>query len=299
MIDRQLWWRAARVLAMIGVTVAVVLSVRAVNWPRTLEALRAAHGAWLLAAVAWNAVILVLWAQFWRVLRPQGEPPVSHRRMLEIVATTSALMNTLPFGGGQASALVLLVRRAAMTKRGALSLMALDQLGEGLVKIGLFLLVALLVPLPTWMRVGVATACAGVAVWFVIVMIASRWAAELGIVRDVNRALGALACVAGMKGVQLVAIIAVQHAFGLDLPASGSLLVLATIVLASMVTVSPGNLGAFEAAVFLAYRYLEQPPELALSLAIMQHVCFMLPSVGIGYVIFSVQTLSRRAIASP
>ena len=35
-----------------------------------------------------------------------------------------------------------------------------------------------------------------------------------------------------------------------------------------------------------------------LTLAIVQHVCFMLPSVGIGYLFVSAHTLSRSAIAS-
>ena len=49
---------------------------------------------------------------------------------------------------------------------------------------------------------------------------------------------------------------------------------------------------------FLTYRYLGVSPELALSLAIVQHVCFMLPAIGIGYLFMSAQALSRNAIAS-
>jgi uncharacterized membrane protein YbhN (UPF0104 family) len=78
----------------------------------------------------------------------------------------------------------------------------------------------------------------------------------------------------------------------------GTLLVLATVILATMLPISPGNLGTYEASAFLTYRYLGVAPELALSLAIVQHVCFMLPAVGIGYFFFSTQALSRSAIAS-
>ena len=38
--------------------------------------------------------------------------------------------------------------------------------------------------------------------------------------------------------------------------------------------------------------------EQALTLAVVEHLCFLLPSVGIGYVFISAQTLSRSAIAS-
>jgi uncharacterized membrane protein YbhN (UPF0104 family) len=104
--------------------------------------------------------------------------------------------------------------------------------------------------------------------------------------------------VAAMKGMELLAIGCVQHAYGANVSAAGTLLVLATVILATMLPISPGNLGMYEGSVFLTYRYLGIAPELALSLAIVHHVCFMLPAVGVGYFSFSTQALSRSAIAS-
>jgi hypothetical protein len=176
--------------------------------------------------------------------------------------------------------------------------LALDQLGEGIMKVALFLLVAAVVPLPTWMRAGVTTASVAVAAWFIALVIASRWAHELALLKSWRRAGRALACVAAMKVVELLAIVAVQHAFGVDVPLGRSLLVLAALVLATMLPVTPGNLGTYEASVFLAYRYLGVSPELALGLAVAQHVCFLLPSVGVGYAFLSRHALSRSAIAS-
>jgi uncharacterized membrane protein YbhN (UPF0104 family) len=79
---------------------------------------------------------------------------------------------------------------------------------------------------------------------------------------------------------------------------SGTLLVLAAVVLGSMVPLTPGNVGTYETAVFVAYRYLGLAPELALSLALVQHIAFIIPSVGVGYLYVSAQTLARSAIAS-
>src|SRR5581483_11566480 len=107
------------------------------------------------------------------------------------------------------------------SQRTALSVLALDQLGEGITKVSLFLLVALLVPLPGWMRAGVTTASLAVAAWFVTLMVASRWAKELVILHRWRRALGALLCVMAMKTVEGLAIAAVQQAFGVGVPASG------------------------------------------------------------------------------
>jgi uncharacterized membrane protein YbhN (UPF0104 family) len=290
--------RALAIVAFLAVTVAIVLAGRRVDWTHALELVATARPGWILAGIAANAAILVCWGGYWSALRPSGEGPISFRRMLEIVAASSSLMNTLPFGGGHASSLVLLIRRGAMTQRGALSLLALDQLGEGLAKMSIFVSVALLVPLPTWMRAGVITVAAAVSAWLVTLGVAARYAEELAILKSWRKSGAALAGVLAMKIVQAAAIFAVQRAFGVDLSAGGTLLVFAAITLGTMIPVAPGNLGTFEASAFVAYRYLGLPADQALSLAIMQHVCFMLPSVGIGYLFFSAQTLTRSAMAS-
>lgn len=291
-------WRGVHLAALVVVTVVVVLLLRGVDWARTADALRQARPSWLAVAVLANGAILLWWAAFWRALRPRSGPAVSYGRMLEITAASSSLMNTLPFGGGHASSVVLLIRRAGMTRRGALSVLALDQLGEGIVKVGVFLLLAALVPLPAWMRASVVTVSIGVGAWLVALLVASRWARELDLLTSWRRAAAALGYVAMMKLAQGLAIVAVQHAYGVDLPTSAAVLVLATTILATMVSVAPGNLGTYEGAVFLAYRYLGLAPEQALSLAIVQHVCFMLPAAGVGYLFYTAQTLSRSPIAS-
>jgi uncharacterized membrane protein YbhN (UPF0104 family) len=290
--------RIAWFFAWLVATTLLVVCARTIDWTRASDVAATAHTGWLGLAVLLNATILMCWAAFWRALVPEGESRAGYRRMFEIVATASSLMNTVPFGGGHASSIVLLVRRGGTTQRGALSVLALDQLGEGVVKVTLFLLVALLVPLPTWMRAGVTMASLVVAAWFVTLMIASHWANELHILKRWRRAGGALACVIAMKGVEALGIAAVQQAFGVPMSAGGTLLVLAALILGTMLPVAPGNLGTYEASVFLAYRYLGVSPEQALTLAVVEHLCFLIPSVGIGYAFVSAHTLSRSAIAS-
>ena len=290
--------RGARIAALVVLTGIVVASLRHVNWPRTAAALREGHLSWLLAATIANSLIIGCWAAYWRAIRATGEAYVSYARMFEVTAVSSSLMNTLPFGGGHASSVLLLIRRAATTQRGALSMLALDQLGEGLVKVAILLAAGLVLPLPAWMRAALGTVSLVVGAWFVTLLVASRWARELEILRNGRRSITALACVTAMKGAELAAIACVQWAYGVDISPAGTLLVLATVILATMLPISPGNLGAYEGSVFLTYRYLGLSPEVALSLAIVQHVCFMLPAVGIGYLFVSANALSRNAIAS-
>jgi uncharacterized membrane protein YbhN (UPF0104 family) len=291
---RRLAWLGAWLLA----TTLLVACARTIDWTRAAEVLGNAHLGWIGVAVALNAAILVCWAAFWRALLPDGEAPLGYRRMFEIVATASSLMNTVPFGGGHASSIVLLMRRGGTTQRGALSVLALDQLGEGVTKVSLFLLVAMLLPLPVWMKAGVTTASLVVSAWFITLVVASRWARELEILRHWRRSLAALACVVTMKAVEALAIAAVQRAFGVQVSAGGTLLVLAALILGTMLPVAPGNLGTYEASVFLVYRYLGVSPEQALTLAVVEHLCFLLPSAGIGYAFLSAHTLSRSVIAS-
>ncbi len=298
MITRARWWWIARGAVFVALTVAVIVAARGVDWARALELLAAARAGWVVVGIVANAGILICWATYWLALRPEAERPISFARSFEVVATASSLMNTVPFGGGHASSVVVLIKRGAMSQRGAVSLFALDQVGEGITKIGMFLLVGLLVPLPPWMRAGIVSASIAVGVLLVVVVVASRWATELRILRSWRRAGAALLSVTGMKVMQAFAIAAVQHAFGADVTAAGTLLVLAAIVMGTMVPLAPGNLGTAEASAFVAYRYLGLSPEQSLGLAIVQHVAFMLPAIGIGYLYVSTRTLSRSAIAS-
>src|SRR5437868_2199025 len=102
----RLAWLGAWLLA----TALLVACARTIAWTRALEVLSTARIGWLVAAVLFNAMILLCWAAFWRALLPAREAAITYRRMFEIVATASSLMNTVPFGGGHASSIVLLMR---------------------------------------------------------------------------------------------------------------------------------------------------------------------------------------------
>ncbi len=290
-------WRWMKLIALVLLTVALIVALRNVGWAKTVAALKDANPAWLVVSVLANAAILLCWGLFWKALRPRAEAGISYFRTLEIASISSALMNTLPFGGGHASSVVLLVKQGNTTRRGALSILALDQLGEGVVKVMVLAAASLAMPLPPWMRAVLSTVLLVVGGWLVTLVVISRTTNELEVLKSARRSLGALACVGGMKLAELIAIIAVQMAYGVHISLGGSVLVLATAVLATMLPLSPGNLGTYEASIFLVYRYLGVAPEVALSLAIVQHVCFMIPAVGIGYG-FSVNNLGRKAILS-
>jgi|SRR5579862_9366699 len=303
--------RALRIGAFLAVTGALVFALRRFNWAKLLSVIAGVRWPWLALGLLANTSIIVFWGFYWRTLLPKRER-VSYRNMLQIGAIASSVMNSVPFGAGHATGFALLMSRGGVSSEAAAAVMTLDQLGEGVIKVLIFLLAASFAPLPDWMRKGVLGVSAGVGLLLVALVIAAYGAPHPGsthaqkhaerenwwskawtfvikishsldVLRDWRQASEAFLAVAAMKGAELFAIIAVQRSLGLDLPIGGCLVVLAAVVLATMLPIAPGNFGAYEAAVYLAYTALGQPAESALGLALVQHACFLIPSAGIGY----------------
>jgi uncharacterized protein (TIRG00374 family) len=262
---------------------------------------------WVLVAIVANALILASWSALWWVVSPRAERP-TYGVMFEINAMASALMNTMPLLGGHAAAVVLLIKRGGLTRAGALSVLALDQLGEGLAKVTLFGLVALAAPIPDWMRLSIGTVCVAVGGLLIALVVAAHrhiqikpdemaelnmvtrarrfaaaWAERMEALRSMRQSLVALSFALGTKVAEGAGILAAQHAFGLDLTIGSTLLVLAAVTLGAMLPLTPGNVGTYEAGAILAYRHVGVDPEMAVAVALVAHACFMIPSIGIGY----------------
>ena len=62
-----------------------------------------------------------------------------------------------------------------------------------------------------------------------------------------------------------------------------TLVVLASVALATMLPVAPGNLGVYEGAALLAYRWAGVDPETALALAVLQHLALLAAMGGAGW----------------
>lgn len=300
-----------QVVAWIGATTLLLYFVSRVDRAALRSAAALVEWKWIAVGVILNALILVSWTALWWTVAPQDERP-SFRVMFEINSMASALMNTMPFLGGHAAAVVLMIKRASMSRAGALSVLALDQLGEGLAKVSIFLIVAIAAPIPDWMRLGVGTISVAVGAFLIAMValahsharirpdaekpltlvtrmrvLAATWAQRMETLRSVRQSIVALLFAVGTKVAEGAGLLAVQHAFGVHLSVGSTALVLAAVVLGSILPVSPGNVGTYEAGAFLAYRHLGVDPAMATILAIASHACFMIPSVGVGYLLSS------------
>ena len=272
---------------------------------------------WLFCAVFFNACILLVWTSLWYLLLPK-KYKAPFFRVFQANSYMSTSCNTIPFPGGHAVGVMALARRAEVGHSVALSVLALDQLMEGFAKIFVLTLVAIFVPLPEVMSQGIFV-FVGVVVIFASTLFylahrppsvkegqsatswtgkikgfVSGWSVHLEILRDLpifslGLFLGLL-----MMCVQTLGIWAVQKSLHLDLPFWAPILVMGALNLATILPVTPGNFGVYEGTAFLAYQFYGLSSESALSLAILQHICFLLPMVGTGYLVLLLQTTSEK-----
>lgn len=307
----------------VALSIAVGIALRALPWQRTIEQLGDLRGAWALAAVAANFLILPLWTIEWRLLTPRAMR-TTFRAMFEVVTVTAAVLNSVPFFAGEAAGVGLLVARAGLARGAALSVLAMDQLLVGFAKLAVLGTAAAIAPLPLWLRGGLGSIVVGVSALFVllfgmahrgaaardrllsrssavrrIVARAAALGAHLEPLREPNRAWRVAVLALSKKGFELVAVIAVQLAFGVAPSLPTALLVVAALAVTTLLPITPANLGVYEATVFGAYRFVGASAELALGIAVVQHVCFLLPMLATGYVTLTARQLSaERASAA-
>lgn len=297
--------RGARAAALLVVTALVVTAALRLSPSRVVAGLAVAHPLWLALALVAFAAILPLWAVQWRLLAP-ADPSPTWRTMLGVIAMTSTVLNTTPFLVGEAAGVYFLVADAGLGRGAALSVLAMDQLFVGVAKLAVLAGAAAALPLPTWMSraamalvAAVAALCAAlvfvawhgdrmslrlrqVAPTRVVRLVASVGGA-LAPLRSPTRSTGALALALAKKLAEAAAILCVQRAFGVALPPSSALIVLAAINLATLLPLVPGNLGVYEAAVVLAYAHLGVPAERALGIAVVQHASYFVALALPGY----------------
>lgn len=296
----------------------LVAAARRLDLHRAALELAGARPGWIVAAVLAYVVILPLWAAQWRLLAPPG-PRNRLRAMLGVVCMTSSVLNTTPLLIGEAAGVQLLASVAGIDRASGLAVLAMDQLLVGLAKLAVIGAAVLLLPTPAALRHGILALAGGVGLLALALVVlvttraAGQWRAahpraEQALHRA-TRALGALGTpkrggaafllALAKKGCELLAILAIQRAFGVTLPAASALLVLAALNIATLLPLVPGNVGVFEAAMVLAYAWLGVPPERALGMAVVQHLCYVAALALPGYAWLARGVPARNAAATP
>src|SRR5262249_53674820 len=155
---------------------------------RVLRGIERANAWWLVGAMLCNLAIQPFGALQWRSLLPDGAK-VSVRRMLRLFSLTSVANNTTPSLIGHATGALLLAAEPGVGKANALSVLALDQLAVGVVKIGVIGFAATLLPLPQWMKQGLVGLALAVVVLFAAAIIVAVRTRHLAVLRQPTRFL--------------------------------------------------------------------------------------------------------------
>ena len=119
-----------------------------------------------------------------------------------------------------------------------------------------------------------------------------QWAEHLELLRDYRVFCSGLTLALVMMVLQTLGIWAAQKSLGQELPFWTTILVMAALNLATIFPVTPGNFGVYEATAYLIYKFSGLSAEIALSLAFLQHICFLIPMAGTGWIVLFVKSLS-------
>ena len=308
--------RVSYIVSWLLLTALIVATIGRVDWTLAIAAVAKAKPLPLILAVLLNAMILVFATAQWLLFLPEGVS-VARSKMFKIMAIMSTVANSGPAGGGAAVGVHLLARQEGVGHSVGLSVLLLDQLVEGLVKVAIVLLAIVVVPIGLEYKAVSAMILIGVpTLFFVLTVIAHRKSALESISERTTGFLGwvltklnlvaanlealrrpkklSLTVVLGLlqKLVAALAITCILLAFGVVTPWWGILAVLVAVNLSTVVSVTPANLGVFEGAAFLVYTSLGISSDTAVALAIVQHAAYLIPLAGIGWIISSVRPLN-------
>lgn len=262
----------------------------------------------MLAAMLVLLAILWLKSIQWQLFLPSNAF-ISFQSVFRVIAIMVMMANVLPWG--QTFAIYHLGKIHKIGKTVALSVITLDQIATGFSKLTLFLLAALATPLPAWMKRGIVIAlCLVVGIYLFLLYFSHRhrhfkdahhlihnrwqdkllhsvakWAHHLQALRNWKKMCCVIALGLLVKLCEVGAIFLVQKGFGLMLPWWSAIFVLAGLNLATIVPITPGNIGIFEATIFFVYQFLGLEASQAMSLALFQHFIYLISMVLPGYLI--------------
>jgi uncharacterized protein (TIRG00374 family) len=306
---RWLW-----ILAWVVATALLVICFRVVGVGRLLDIASRLDPKWVALSLVANFCIQLSAAMMWRLLLPEDRT-VPYKRLVGIMLVGSLLMNTTPMLVGHASLALMLSRQRGVGNAAAVSVLSLDQLAEGLSKLAVVIVALAVGPVPDWMRKAtLALSLVMVAMLALLFTLARRheslanWsqsrrrvakfiadsARHLETIRSPRRFAVAWCASLGMKVAELTGLVAAQRALDVHIPVAHSLLVLAASGLGTVLPLTPGNIGTYEAVVLLAYKWLGLDAQTALAVALVQHLSYLAASTLPGYFAVTVRQFRRR-----
>jgi uncharacterized membrane protein YbhN (UPF0104 family) len=305
--------RLAKLLRVASIAIVVVLLalfVRNVDWHQLAHALRHAHVLPLLISSVLYFVCLFGKALTWRIML---EPNYTVRvwRIYRYTIAAFAASALTPARAGE------LLRVWALKTRDGVP--ASDSTGVALTEkllcaITLLLVCApvpwLLPRLPEWVETTML-ACAAIALGVLLVLFfavgrltarapqswLARMIAGMHVVRDPKRMALAILTLVLVWCADMIAVLLVLHAVGIELPIAGAMFILFTFNLAVALPSTPGQVGALQVGALAATHILRIPEEPALAFALLYQVMQIAPLLIFGFILEV--DLVRRRIPEP
>ena len=288
--SRLLWIAVWAVLAA-----GLAYAASSLSWGEVLAVAMRADPLWLVLALAFNLTNAPLWALCWRRLMAR-KAQVALLPLTYVLAVVAAAIQAFSVLGGGATAFVLITGRLRLSRPAAASLLVLEGLTTGIVKVLLVGAALALVPGTALLR-GVGAGLLGMmGVGLVGLIILSRshsllytfaariggrarswievladWTSHLDAVRSPVRLGGAVFFMLMRRIGDGLAAWCVAMACGIPVGPEIIVLVIASIAVVTMVPVPAGNVGLYELAVVAAYQWAGVAPEVALAAALLQH----------------------------
>jgi uncharacterized protein (TIRG00374 family) len=307
------WVRRAMIAGLwLVLALGLTYLASAMDWASVASFARKADPLWLAAAVVANLFALPLWALSWRLLAPRKSARFFN--LLEVLCMTLASVQMFSLVAGIATAVLLLVKRAGLTKAAALSVLTLDQIVTGMVKVLLIAAAIIFVDAPVWMRHAGASLLVLVLVGLGVLLVAARsearliaygerkqgrvshlitflasWTAHLDPLRHPLRTGVAVIVALLRRLAEGVGALCIQKACGIPVSLELGLLVMTALALVTVIPQPPGNIGLYEAAVVVVYQMAGYPPETALAIALLQHVMFLIAALIPGCLVFAIR----------
>ena len=288
--SRLLWITVWAVLAA-----GLAYAGSSLSWGEVLAVAMRADPLWLVLALAFNLTNAPLWALCWRRLMAR-KAQVALLPLTYVLAVVAAAIQAFSVLGGGATAFVLITGQLGLSRPAAASVLVLEGLTTGIVKVLLVGAALAIVPGTALLR-GVGAGLLGMmGVGLVGLIILSRshsllytcaariggrarswiealadWTSHLDAVRSPVRLGGAVFFMLMRRIGDGLAAWCVAMACGIPVGPEIIVLVIASIAVVTMVPVPAGNVGLYELAVVAAYQWAGVAPEVALAAALLQH----------------------------
>lgn len=302
-----------RALTALASAILLALALRHVDAVALGRSLAGANY-WLVAvAAAVYFVDLGLRSLRWRVLLGVV-CPVSWRRLYPVLTIGYMANNLLPARLGELTRAYLVGRREQISASTVLASVALERVLDGVVVVGLLVMVLPSLPRTDWlgplMRAAGLTFGAGLGVclslavaqpaWLGVLIRRAGWVppalsqrvatplrrflAGLGVLRSPGALVQTTLLSIAIWGVGAVIYLLVAAAFGTSLSVVGAIAAICIVNLATAVPLAPAGLGAFEVAAVAVFTLLGMSETMAAGVTIVLHAVLVVPVVAAGLI---------------